>query len=75
VNGHRRLSAAIHGGFTLVPAELAAENGEEVAGGLSAVKYFEAEVSRSVVYEWADAHRIHLPLPAHLASMVEATEG
>jgi CMP/dCMP kinase len=74
VDGHRRLSAAIHGGFTLVPAELAAEDGEEAAGGLSAVKYFESEVSQSVVCEWADAHRIHLPQPAHLASLVQATK-
>lgn len=75
VNGHRRLSAAVHGGLTLVPAELAAENGEDVAGGLSAREYFESEVSQSVVYEWEDAHHIRLPLPAHVASLVRATEG
>lgn len=75
VNGHRRLSVAIHGGLTLVPAELAAEDGEEVAGGLSALKYFESEIPQSLVCEWEDAHHIHLPLPAHVASLARATEG
>ncbi|GGM03094.1 MULTISPECIES: AAA family ATPase [Micromonospora] len=65
VDGHRRLSAALQGGFRLVPAQLVAEVDEPVVGGMSAVDYFAAQVRPSTVYDWEAAHRIHLPLPEH----------
>jgi CMP/dCMP kinase len=78
VAGHRRLSAAIACGSKLIPAALLAEHDEHVVGGLTAGQFFESEVSLSMVYDWADAHRIELPLPAHLlpsASSAPARHG
>jgi predicted cytidylate kinase len=66
IDGHRRLSAALQNGFKLVPARLAAEVAEPVAGGVSAVDFFQSEVSLSTVYDWEAAHGIQLPLPAHI---------
>jgi predicted cytidylate kinase len=63
VDGHRRLSAALQNGFSLVPAQLAAEVDEPVVGGMSAVDYFAAQVRPGLVYDWEAAHKIHLPLP------------
>ncbi|WP_405433982.1 AAA family ATPase [Micromonospora sp. NBC_00617] len=63
VDGHRRLSAAIQNGFSLVPAELVAEVDEPVVGGMSAVDYFAAQVRPGLVYDWEAAHKIQLPLP------------
>ncbi|MFY1620818.1 AAA family ATPase [Micromonospora sp. WMMD736] len=63
VDGHRRLSAALQNGFTLVPAQLVAEVDEPVVGGMSAVDYFAAQVRPGLVYDWEAAHKIHLPLP------------
>ncbi|MER7167780.1 AAA family ATPase [Micromonospora sp. NPDC000207] len=63
VEGHRRLSAALRGGFRLVPGRLVAEMEEPVVGGMSAVDYFAAQVRPSVVYDWQAAHGIELPLP------------
>jgi predicted cytidylate kinase len=67
VAGHRRLSAAITGGSKLIPATLLAERDEHVVGGLTAEQFFTSEVSMGMIYDWAAAHRIELPLPAHLA--------
>ncbi|MEV4759902.1 AAA family ATPase [Micromonospora sp. NPDC049559] len=66
IDGHRRLSAALQNGFKLVPARLAAEVAEPVVGGLSAVEFFQSEVSLSTVYDWEAAHGISLPLPGHV---------
>lgn len=74
VDGHRRLSAAIQGGFSLVSAALVAEGGEEVVGGLTSLSYFESEVSLSMVYDWDAAHNIELPLPPRLAALVQSRE-
>ncbi|WDZ82340.1 AAA family ATPase [Micromonospora cathayae] len=65
VDGHRRLSAAIQNGFTLVPARLAAEVDELVVDGLSAAEYFTRQVRAGTVQDWAAAHKIQLPLPEH----------
>ncbi|HLV59538.1 MAG TPA: AAA family ATPase [Natronosporangium sp.] len=67
VDGHRRLSQALRSGSRLVAASLAAEGDEVVVGGLSARSYFEAEVGRSMIYDWCAAHGTDLPLPPHLA--------
>jgi CMP/dCMP kinase len=74
VDGHRRLSAALQNGFTLVPARLVAERDEEVVDGLSAEQYFETGVSPSMVYAWEAAHKIELPLPSHLEAVVRSSE-
>jgi CMP/dCMP kinase len=66
VAGHRRLSTAVRRGFALIPAMLLAEAEEEVVGGLTATQYLTSEVSLSMIYDWAAAHQIELPLPAHL---------
>ncbi|MFG1882977.1 AAA family ATPase [Micromonospora sp. NPDC049102] len=63
VDGHRRLSAALQNGFSLVPAQLVAEVDEPVVGGMSAVDYFAAQVRPGLVYDWEAAHKIHMPLP------------
>ncbi|MDG4809244.1 AAA family ATPase [Micromonospora sp. WMMD1120] len=63
VDGHRRLSAALQSGFSLVPAQLVAEVDEPVVGGMTAVDYFAAQVRPGLIYDWESAHRIHLPLP------------
>ena len=67
VDGHRRLSAAVASGRTLLPARLVAEAGEQMAAGLSAQQYFEAMVSLSMICDWAAAHGIELGVPPHLA--------
>jgi predicted cytidylate kinase len=72
VDGHRRLSAALQNGFTLVPARLAAEVAEPVVGGLSAVDFFQAQVGVSTLYDWEAAHGVHLPLPAHVLRPADA---
>jgi hypothetical protein len=72
VDGHRRLSAALQSGFTLVPARLAAEVAEPVVGGLSAVDFFQAQVGVSALYDWEAAHGVHLPLPAHVLRPADA---
>mgnify|MGYP001276822557 CR=1 FL=1 len=66
VDGHRRLSRALRSGRRLVAASLAAEGDEIVVGGMSARSYFEAEVGRSMIYDWCAAHGTDLPLPPHL---------
>jgi CMP/dCMP kinase len=66
VTGHRRLSTAVRRGAALIPAMLLAEAAEEIVGGLTATRYFASQVSLSTVYDWAAAHQIELPLPAHL---------
>ncbi|MGW0435060.1 AAA family ATPase [Micromonospora sp. NPDC003197] len=66
VDGHRRLSAALRSGFTLVPARLIAEADEPVVAGLSAVDFFRTEVELSTLYDWEAAHGIRLPIPAHV---------
>ena len=66
IDGHRRLSSALRNGFKLVPGRLAAGVAEPVAGGLSAVEYFRAEVSLSTIYDWEAVHGIRLPLPPHV---------
>lgn len=69
IDGHRRLSAALQSGFTLVTAQLIAEGKEHLASGLSAEQYFAAEVGLNMVYDWAAAHEIELSLPPHLADL------
>jgi CMP/dCMP kinase len=71
VDGHRRLSTAIRGGARLIVGRLRAERDEEVVGGLTAARYFESEVSLSMVYDWEEAHRTKLRLPPHLAALAE----
>ncbi|GAB2933067.1 hypothetical protein GCM10027280_21040 [Micromonospora polyrhachis] len=66
VDGHRRLSAALRSGFTLIPARLTAEVDEPVVAGLSAVDFFRTEVELSTLYDWEAAHGIRLPIPAHV---------
>ncbi|MBQ1027060.1 AAA family ATPase [Micromonospora sp. C95] len=65
VNGHRRLSAALRNGSRLVAGRLVAEVEEPVVGGMSAVEYFVAQASPSLIHDWEAAHDIHLPLPEH----------
>jgi CMP/dCMP kinase len=63
-DGHRRLSAAIRRGYRLIAARLTAEMGETIpGGGLSAVEYFESEVTPGRVHDWEAVHNITLPLP------------
>lgn len=73
VDGHRRLSAALRSGFTLVAARLQAEAEEEVVPGLSAREYFETGTGLTAISDWEAAHAIDLPLPAHLAAPVRST--
>ena len=61
VDGHRRLSAAIKGGFNLVAAALLAEGSEFVADGVTALQYFDSEVSPRVIHDWETALGIKLP--------------
>jgi|SRR5450755_1377267 cytidylate kinase len=61
IDGHRRLSAAIRNGFTLVPARLVAEADETVAANLSACKFLRSKISLSTVHDWEMAHGIQLP--------------
>jgi cytidylate kinase len=61
VDGHRRLSAAIRGGFRLVAATLLAEGDERAADGLTALQYFESRVSPTVISNWEARHGINLP--------------
>ncbi|MEU4556133.1 putative cytidylate kinase [Micromonospora violae] len=63
VDGHRRLSAALQNGFSLVPAQLVAEVDEPVVGGMTAIDYFAAQVRPGLIYDWEAAHKIQLPLP------------
>lgn len=72
VDGHRRLSAALRGGFKLVPGRLVAEVDEPVVGGVSAIDYFRAEVGLATIYDWAAAHGTELPLPAHILEQATA---
>ena len=66
VDGHRRLSAAIRRGSSLIAARLLAEGSEQAGDGLTALEYFESRVSPSVVRDWETAHGITLPLPPRL---------
>ncbi len=66
VDGHRRLSAAVASGLTLLPARLVAEAGEQVAAGLSARQFFQARVDLNMICDWAAAHKIELSVPPHL---------
>jgi CMP/dCMP kinase len=66
VDGHRRLSAAIKGGFNLVAAALLAEGSEFVADGVTALQYFDSEVSPRVIRDWETALGIKLPEPTAL---------
>lgn len=63
VDGHRRLSAALQNGFSMVPAQLVAEVDEPVVGGMTAIDYFAAQVRPGLIYDWEAAHKIQLPLP------------
>lgn len=64
IDGHRRLSAAVHNEFRLVPASLLAEGEEAVTNRLSANDYFRVHVTEEVVDSWQRAHKIELPVPA-----------
>ncbi|MDG4830371.1 AAA family ATPase [Solwaraspora sp. WMMD1047] len=66
VDGHQRLSAALRGGFKVVPGRLVAEGTEPVVGGLNAIDYFRSEVGLSTICDWEAAHNIRLPVPAHV---------
>lgn len=72
VDGHRRLSAALQAGRTLVPGRLVAEVDEPVVGGMTAVEYFTRQVQPSVVHDWQAAHGIELPLPEHALGVPDA---
>ncbi len=68
VAGHRRVSAALRSGESLVEARLAAEVDEPVPGtGRSAVEYFAVRVRPDVVQDWAAAHGTSLKVPAEAA--------
>ena len=68
VAGHRRVSAALRSGESLVEARLAAEVDEPVPGtGRSAVEYFAMRVRSDVVHAWAAAHGTSLKVPAEAA--------
>lgn len=71
VDGHRRLAVALQSGFSLIPAELAAEGNEQIILGLTAQQYFENEVKLSTVYDWEAAHNIRLKMPSHLLSLTD----
>jgi CMP/dCMP kinase len=60
VDGHRRTSAAIRAGRTLVEATLAAEADEPV-DGRDAVPFFDAECTPSRVLDWAHDHGLTPP--------------
>jgi predicted cytidylate kinase len=66
VDGHRRLSAAIKRGFSLITAMLLAEGDERVADDLTSWQYFESRVSPGVIRDWETAHGITLPPPPRL---------
>jgi CMP/dCMP kinase len=65
LDGHRRLSAALQSGFHLIPARLVAER-EEMVNERTALRYFESKVTANMVDDWSEAHKIELPLPAHI---------
>lgn len=65
VDGHKRLSAALQAGHNVIAARLAAEADELVVGGLTARRYFQAEVSLTKVYDWEEAHGTAIPMPVH----------
>jgi predicted cytidylate kinase len=73
IDGHRRLSAAIRGGATLVPARLLAEGDELVVDGQTAREYFESSVRTAGIDGWAAAHKIELPLPRHAGHPADNT--
>ncbi len=60
IDGHRRLSAAIKGGFSLVAARLLAEGSELVTDGVTALQYFDSQVSPRVIHDWETALGIKL---------------
>ncbi|SCL29625.1 AAA family ATPase [Micromonospora inyonensis] len=72
VDGHRRLSAALQNGFTLVPGRLVAEADEPVVGGLTAAEYFTRQVRAGTVHDWEAAHKIELALPEHVLRAPDA---
>jgi cytidylate kinase len=58
---HRRLAAAITAKLHLVEATLLAEGAERLAGGLTALQYFEANASPGVISRWEAANAVMLP--------------
>lgn len=72
IDGHERLSAALRGGFKLVPGRLVAEGTEPVVGGLTAVDYFRSEFALSTIHDWEAAHGVRLPIPAHILERGDA---
>jgi predicted cytidylate kinase len=56
LDGHRRLSAALSVGLSLVPAILLAEHEESLAGGVDVEEYLRGEVRDSWIYDWEAIH-------------------
>jgi cytidylate kinase len=74
LDGHRRLSAALHDHRTLIAGRLVAEDGENVTPRLSAQQYFESETGLTKVRQWEAAHGIELSLPPHLTAKTRGSE-
>jgi predicted cytidylate kinase len=75
IDGHRRLSAALHRGLGLVAARLLAEGEERVAGGLTSLQYFDTRVDLGKIRAWESAHQIDLPLPERLREPARESAG
>lgn len=58
VDGHKRLSAALKTGSTMIPARLVAEGSELVYGEMSADELFRRSLQLFRIYDWEDAHSI-----------------
>lgn len=56
VDGHKRLSGALRGDHSFVPAVLAAEGEETVTADISAERFLVEEPRRGYIYEWEDIH-------------------
>lgn len=67
VEGHRRLSAAIHAGLATIPATLVAEADETIAGQ-RCDSYFRDHATADLVREWRDAHGVALTMPISTSS-------
>lgn len=58
VDGHKRLSAALISQREFVPARLVGEGSEIVYGDMTAEALFTRTFSKSLIYDWEDAHRV-----------------
>jgi hypothetical protein len=77
VDGHKRTCLAAREGAHLVPAELAAEDDENLIGGVTARAFLADEASVTKLYDWESACGVCLSksLHAELESLATRTHG